>query len=182
MLGRKAENLASKRSRVADLYETHFERVARYIAIRIGNISEAEDLASEVFVRALRSVDSYRETGAPMEAWVFKIAHNAVVDHLRKRSRRPGLVQVDEALPVVSNHDPTDNLERQEEVEELHRAVSRLSKAQQQVLALRFGAEMTSEQAAQVMGKKPGAVREMQSAALKKLREILGSKSAQLAP
>lgn len=181
MLGQKAENLAGKRARVADLYETHFERVARYIGVRIGDLSEAEDLASEVFVRALRSVDSYRETGAPMEAWVFKIAHNMVVDHLRKKSRRPAAVPVDEAFPLAGADDPTENLERQQEVQQLHRAVSRLSEAQQQVLALRFGAEMTSEQAAQVMGKKPGAIREMQSAAVKKLREILGSETAQIA-
>jgi RNA polymerase sigma-70 factor, ECF subfamily len=180
VLGQKAENLANKRARVATLYETHFERVARYIGVRIGDTSEAEDLASEVFVRALRSVDSYRETGAPMEAWVFKIAHNLVVDHLRKKSRRPAAVLVDEAASLASADDPTENLERQQEVHQLHRAVSRLSEAQQQVLALRFGAGMTSEQVAQVMGKKPGAIREMQSAAVKKLREILGSEPAQI--
>jgi RNA polymerase sigma-70 factor (ECF subfamily) len=182
VLGRKVENLASKRARIANLYETHFERVARYIAVRIGNVSEAEDLASEVFVRALRSADTYQETGAPIEAWVFKIAHNAVVDHLRKRGRRPPLVQIDETLPLASTHDPTENLERQQEVGQLYRAVSRLSKGQQQVLALRFGAEMAAEQAAQAMGKRPGAVREMQSAALKKLREILRSDPARIAP
>jgi RNA polymerase sigma-70 factor (ECF subfamily) len=181
VLGRKAKNLATKQTQIADLYETHFERVVRYIAVRIGDTSEAQDLTSEVFTRALRSADSYRETGAPMEAWVFKIAHNIVVDYLRKKSRRPASVQVDEALPLTSIHDPTENLERQQEVEQLYRAVRQLSKAQQQVLALRFGAEMTSEQAAQIMGKKPGAVREMQSAALKKLREILGSEPAQVA-
>jgi RNA polymerase sigma-70 factor (ECF subfamily) len=175
VLGRKAEILASKRAQLTGLYETRYDRVVRYIAVRIGNFNEAEDLASEVFVKALRSVDSYRETGAPMESWVFKIAHNSVVDHLRKKSRRPALVQVAEALPLASTQDPTKNLERQQEVGQMYRALSRLSKAQQQVLALRFGAEMTSEQAAEVMGKKPGAVREMQSAAIKKLREILGS-------
>jgi RNA polymerase sigma-70 factor (ECF subfamily) len=149
-----------------------------YIAVRIGDFNEAQDLASEVFVKALRAVESYRETGAPMEAWLFKIAHNSVVDHLRKKGRRPSSVPVDEALPLASTHDPTENLERQQEVGQMYRALSQLSKAQQQVLALRFGAEMTSEQAAEVLGKKPGAVREMQSAAIKKLREILKSEPA----
>ena len=166
------EDLARKQSAVERLFETHFERVARYIAIRIGNINDAEDLASEVFVRALKTVDSYKETGAPMEAWVFRIAHNIAIDYLRQKGRRPA-VPLDESLPLAARDDPSEDAERKQEVEELNRAVAQLSEAQQQVLALRFGSEMTSEAAAEVMRKKPGAVREMQSAAIKKLRELL---------
>ncbi len=166
------EDLARKQSAVERLFETHFERVARYIAIRIGNIHDGEDLASEVFVRALKTVDSYKETGAPMEAWVFRIAHNITIDYLRQKGRRPA-VPLDESLPLAAKDDPSEDAERKQEVEELNRAVAQLSEAQQQVLALRFGSEMTSEAAAEVMRKKPGAVREMQSAAIKKLRELL---------
>jgi RNA polymerase sigma-70 factor (ECF subfamily) len=158
---------------VAALYETHFERVARYVAVRIGNVSEAEDLASEVFLRALRGVDSYKETGAPMEAWLFRIAHNIVVDHYRKQSRRPASVPLDEAFSLGISHNPSERLERHEEIQRLNRAMEQLSEAQRQVLALRFGGEMTSEQVGEAMGKKPGAVREMQSAAIRKLRQVL---------
>ena len=173
MVGRRLEDLASKRAMVAALYETHFERVARYIAVRIGNVSEAEDLASEVFLRALRGVDSYKDTGAPMEAWMFRIAHNIVVDHYRKQSRRPVSVSLDEAFSLGGSHNPGESLERHEEIQQLSRAMEQLSEAQRQVLALRFGGEMTSEQVGQVMGKKPGAIREMQSAAIRKLRQVL---------
>lgn len=166
-----------KRAALTALFETHFERVSRYIAIRIGNRSEAEDMASEVFVRALQSVDSYRETGAPMEAWVFRIAHNIVVDHLRRRGRRPSSIPLDNAPPISHTHDLGERLEREEELRELHRALEQLSEAQRQVLALRFGGGLSSEEAAQVMGKKPGSIREMQSAAVKKLRSILGPQS-----
>ena len=172
----RVEELARKRAVVAGLYETHFERVARYIAVRTGNMDEAEDLASEVFVRALRSVEHYKETGAPMEAWIFKIAHNLTVDYLRSRSRKPTLV------PLLENNDPPDRkdnlgegLEHQEEVRQLQQAMAQLTDAQRQVLALRFGSGMTSEQVAEIMGKKPGAVREMQSAGIKKLRQILAA-------
>lgn len=169
----RAEELARKRAAVAELYETHFERIARYIAVRIGNIDEAEDLASEVFVRALRSVERYKETGAPMEAWLFKIAHNLTVDHLRSRGRRPALVPLDEDAPLANRHNPDEDLERQEEIKQLQQAMEQLTDAQRQVLALRFGSDLSSEQVAEVMGKKPGAVREMQSAGIKKLRQIL---------
>lgn len=169
-----AEEVAAKRAAVAQLYETHFEKIARYITVRIGNIDEAEDLASEVFVRALRGVEGYKETGAPMEAWLFKIAHNLVVDYLRSRGRRPALMPLDEDMPVASEHNPGEDLERQEEIRELQQAMEQLTPAQRQVLALRFGGEMTSEQVAKLMGKKPGAVRELQSAGIKKLRQIMG--------
>ncbi len=165
---------ALKRAAVARLYESHFDRVARYIAVRIGDFPTAEDLASEVFVRAVRSVDAFQDTGAPMEAWLFKIAHNIVVDHLRKLGRRPQSVPIEEAAPLPSKHNPGADIERQQEIEELQRAMAQLSEAQRQVLSLRFAAEMSSEEAARVMGKNAGAVRQLQSAAVKKLREILG--------
>ena len=88
---------------LVNLYEDNYERVARYIFVRIGNQHEAEDLASETFVKALRSLDSYEERGLPMAAWVFKIAHNVVVDYLRKTSKRQ-MVRIDD----VSVADPTD--------------------------------------------------------------------------
>lgn len=168
----KNDEIGPKQALVVSLYETHFERVTRYIAVRIGDITEAEDLASEVFMRALQAVGSYQEKGVPIEAWLFRIAHNIVVDHLRKKSRRPTL-PLDEALSLPGKDKPGEELEQQQEREELRRAMEQLSPAQQQVLALRLEAEMTSKQVAQVMGKKPGAIRQMQSSAVKKLRDLL---------
>lgn len=133
----------------------------------------AEDLASEVFVRALRSLDSYKDTGAPMEAWVFRIANNLVIDHVRSLKRRPALVPLEGQHKIDDNYDPDDKLDHEWKAEELQKAMQHLSEAQRQVLALRFGGEMTSEQAAKVMGKNPGAVRQMQSDAIKKLKQVL---------
>lgn len=174
----KAAEVRRKRALVAAMYETHFERIARYIAVRIGDAGEAENLASEVFLRALRSVESYKETGVPMEAWLFKIAHNLVVDHIRHRHRRPPLVPLESAFSAASDGAaPGDQLERDQEVRALYNAMSQLTEAQRQVLALRFNGELDTEQVAQIVGKKPGAVREMQSAAIKKLRQIMARSS-----
>ena len=171
----QVNQLDGNRAALVQLFETHYERVARYIAVRIGSIDEAEDLASDVFVRALRAIDSYKDTGAPMEAWLFKIARNSVIDHLRDRSRKPRPAELNEALATMERRDanPDRQIEYTEEVHSLHQAMEKLSDAQRQVLALRFGAEMTSEEVAQVVGKKAGAVREMQSAAISKLRHIM---------
>jgi RNA polymerase sigma-70 factor (ECF subfamily) len=166
--------LSGNRAALVNLFETHYERVARYIAVRIGNIDEAEDLASEVFIRALRAIDSYKDTGAPMEAWLFKIARNSVIDHMRERHRKPTPTELMDTVPSRDGHgDPDEHVDRMEEVAALHQAMEHLSDAQRQVIALRFGAEMTSEEVAQVVGKRPGAVREMQSAAISKLRQVM---------
>src|SRR5262245_5209642 len=94
LVSKKADELSSKRAAVAALYESHFERVARYINVRIGSQMDAENMASEVFIKALNAADSFKETGAPMEAWIFKIAHNLTVNYLRDRSRRPASVPI----------------------------------------------------------------------------------------
>lgn len=173
---RKNDERTQKRAAIERLHETLYPRIVRYLAVRIGDFTEAEDLASEVFVRALRAVDSFRDKGVPMEAWLFRIAHNLVVDHLKSRSRRPVAISIErQEVDVPSREEPDAELLQEEELEELRAALAQLTEAQRQVLALRFSdADLTSEQVARMLGKKPTAVREMQSAAIKKLRAILG--------
>ena len=166
------EQAINRRMAIATLYETHLERVTRYIAVRIGSVNEGEDLASEVFIRALKSVSSFKETGVPLEAWIFRIAHNIVVDHLRAKTRRPTPVSLDDAFSLSSPDDTTEGPELQEQVQALHQAIKLLTEDQRQVLALRFAGEMTAEQVADIMGKRAGALREMQSAAVKKLATL----------
>lgn len=179
VLSRNKEQDSSEiRSAIAGLYETHYDRVARYITVRIGDYHEAQDLASEVFVRALRSAGSYTDTGAPLEAWIFRIAHNIAVDHLRVKDRRPIQVPVEAMFSLSGDDDdPLKGLRQEEDAKRLHDALQYLTDAQRQVIALRFGSEMSSDQIAQIMGKKPGAVREMQSAAIRKLRQVLGDEA-----
>ena len=166
---------ARTRDAIAALFETHFERVARFIYLRTGSTADAEDLASEVFVRAVRSAASYVDTGAPLEAWIFRIARNISVDHLRKQSRNPSSVPIQEAasLPDPGGR-PEETAELHDDLRMLQEAMGQLTEAQQEVLSMRFSdAEMTSNEIATVLGRSPGSVREMQSAAVKRLRQIL---------
>jgi len=166
----KAERIKLEEALV-DLYDTHYEKVARYIFVRIGSREDAEDLASETFARALKSLDGYDERGLPMAAWVFKIAHNIVVDHLRKASKRQ--VTHIEVSGASDGIDPEEAAEVSDQIEKLTRALDRLSAAHREVIALRFYSGLSSEECATILGKKPGAVREMQSAAIKSLRQGL---------
>src|SRR5512137_2735365 len=84
----------SQEDRLVGLYNEYYARIARYIFVRIGDRQEAEDMASQVFLKALESLKKYQERGLPMQAWLFKIAHNLVVDHFRK-SAGHALVSID---------------------------------------------------------------------------------------
>lgn len=88
----------------ARLYEDYFDRVYRYIAIRVGSRVEAEDLTEQVFLKALESIGSFQWRGVPFSSWLFRIAHNQVVDYLRKATKRESL-PLDESV-VAGGLDP----------------------------------------------------------------------------
>src|SRR4030067_942671 len=74
---------------LTQLYEENFDRIYRYIVIKIGDRTEAEDMTQQVFLNALQSISSYKWKGMPFTSWLYRIAHNQIVDYQRKRARRP---------------------------------------------------------------------------------------------
>ena len=94
----------------AQLYERHFDKIYRYIALKIGNRMEAEDITQQVFLKALRSISSYKWKDIPFSAWLYRIAHNQVVDYLRKKTRHP-TTPLEERL-AISVSDPQKTAER----------------------------------------------------------------------
>jgi RNA polymerase sigma-70 factor (ECF subfamily) len=161
----------NKKARLAALYEGYYDRIARYAFVRLGNQSEAEDLAGEVFLRALESLDSYRERGVPMQAWLFRIAHNLIVDHYRKSAKQK-TISID-TVDIKAEADPEEQAMAELEVARVIKAMGRLTESQRKVIELRFFGELTSEEAGHVLNKRAGAVRELQSAAIKALRALL---------
>lgn len=161
----------SREQRLASLFASCYPRIARYAYSRTGDRSESEDIASEVFVRALRSIDTYQERGLPMEAWLFRIAHNLVVDQIRRRGR---FERADESEPEPQDtHDPARVAEQRILLSGVKQAMESLTQEQKEVLSLRFFAGMSSRETAAILNKSDGAVREMQRAALQKLRSLL---------
>jgi len=158
-------------ARLASLYQEYYDRIARYARVHIGDRTEAEDLAGEVFLKALDSLDSYQERGVPMQAWLFRIAHNLVVDHLRKKAKLK-TVPI-ETIPLESNGDPMKLAERNIELERVNRAMIQLTREQREVLGLRFLGGLTSREVGHILRKNDSAVREMQRAAIEKLRKLL---------
>ncbi|MBA7474885.1 ECF RNA polymerase sigma factor SigD [subsurface metagenome] len=167
----KAEGSEYYEAKLAGLYQDYYDKIARYAYVHIGNRTEAEDIAGEVFLKALQSLKSYQERGAPMQAWLFRIAHNLVVDHLRKMTKRK-TVPID-TVPVEGDVDPAYVAEKNVEFEKVTRAMEQLTGEQRKVLGLRFFGGLTSKEAGSILNKSHGAVREMQRAAIEKLRQIL---------
>ena len=156
---------------LSDLYEEYYDKIARYAYLRVGKKDEAEDIAGEVFLRALKSLKSYRERGIPMQAWLFRIAHNLVVDYFRKTPKHQTVPIYD--VQIESGVDPAKEAEQNAEIERVRAAMEQLTGEQREVIRLRFFGQLTSKEAGQVLHKSDGAVREMQRAAIEKLRNIL---------
>lgn len=167
----QSEVRKSLEAELASLYEEYYDKIAHYASVHIGNKADAEDIAGEVFLKALESLRSYEHRGIPMQAWLFKIAHNLVVDYLRRMSKRK---TVDlESVTIKSNENLEVVAEINIEIERVKKAMEQLTSEQREVLSLRFFGELSSKETAAIMGKSNGAVREMQRAATSKLRALL---------
>ena len=154
------------------LYDNYLERIYRYIYFRVTDEQTAEDLASQVFCKAWENLDRYKPSGAPFEAWLYTIARNAVIDHYRTRKET---VSLDEITTLAGNGPaPDEQAELQFETESLRDALQVLTDEQQQVLTLKFISGMSTDEIANMLGKRPGAVRALQMRGLQALSKILG--------
>ncbi len=156
----------------AQLYEEHFDKIYRYVALRIGDKTEAEDMTQQVFLKALQSISSFKWKGIPFSAWLFRIAHNQVVDYFRSKKRTA--VPLDESLTSSnSNDNPQSVVERKLDSEQLLLATKQLTETQREVISLRFAGELSIAQVAKTMGKSQGAVKALQHSAIVALRKTL---------
>ena len=155
----------------AQLYEGYFDKIYRYVALRIGDRMEAEDITQQVFLNAIKAISSFKWKGIPFSAWLFRIAHNQVVDYLRKKTKR-ATAPLEKSL-VTGGDDPQLIFERRPDIEQLILATRKLTPAQREVISLRFAGEMSVAQVAKVMGKSEGAVKALQHSAIVALRKAL---------
>jgi RNA polymerase sigma-70 factor (ECF subfamily) len=161
-----------KEAMLTSCFNQYFDRIARYIYVRLGDKAEAEDLASEVFLKAYKSLDTFKKREVPMQAWLFKIAHNLLVDHHRKHSKI-NMIHVEDNLEIDAKSDTMETALVNMEYGKVLEAMDKLTQDQRQVVELRFFGGLTSEEVSNVMDKSNGAIRQMQSHAIKRLRQLL---------
>lgn len=164
--------IAGDEAALAELYNLYFPRVYRYIIARMGNPYDAEDLTEEVFLRVLDAIGRFQWREAPFSAWLFRIAHNAVISHRRKEGARGRSSPLSEALPVDSQG-PEEMVANRLALNEVMKAADTLPEAQRRVIGYRFAAGLTVAETARAMGKGEGNVKVIQHKAIAKLREML---------
>ncbi|MCH8345400.1 MAG: sigma-70 family RNA polymerase sigma factor [Chloroflexi bacterium] len=164
--------IAGDEAALAELYNLYFPRVYRYILARVGNPYDAEDLTEEVFLRVLDAIGRFQWREAPFSAWLFRIAHNAVISQRRKEGARGRTSPLSEALPVDSQG-PEEMVANRLVLNEVMKAADTLPEAQRRVIGYRFAAGLTVAETARAMGKGEGNVKVIQHKAIAKLREML---------
>lgn len=164
------------REAFAILYESHVGQVYQYLLNRLGQPADAEDVTAEVFIRAMRALPSFEIRGAPLIAWLLRIAHNQAVNHLKRRSRRQEVDLFDSGMP--SDDDPAELAVQRTAFEEVSTAMGTLTSLQQQVLQLRFLRQFTIAETAHRMSRSEKAVKFLQHSAVKALRRRLSNKEA----
>lgn len=151
-----------------ELYELHFQRMYRFVYSRVQDRAVAEDVTSEVFMKALRGIGRYQDTGRPFSAWLYQIAVNAVAD--RYRGQRP-TEDIDEQYHLSDGSSLEETAAHRDEVRRIWRLVEELPDQQRTALVLKFQEDMKIEDIAVAMGKSPGAVKLLVHRGVTRLRQ-----------
>ncbi len=157
------------------LYGHYAPAIYRFIAVKVSTRQESEDLMHEVFLSAWQKLPGFKEQGFPFGSWLYKIARNRVIDYYRTKKvaasiddEEGGFDQLaDLGAPVEEAIDLNFDLEA------VRGALAQLTDEQQEIIQLRFVADLSPAEIAGIVGKREGTVRIIQFRALKKLQEIL---------
>jgi RNA polymerase sigma-70 factor (ECF subfamily) len=149
--------------------------VFRYVRFRVATREVAEDVTSEVFMKALRSIHRYDPKIASPKTWLLRIARNAVTDHLRALRRRGSLhVSLDRVPDLVADApSQEERLVRDERIQRLLNASRVLRKADQEILSLRYGSGLDNAEIADHLGISNNAVAVRLHRALKRLKDVV---------
>jgi len=145
--------------------------VYRYVASRVRHPSDAEDLTQLVFVKALEALPRYESRGIPFGGWLFRLARNAVIDHVRTSHEHADLAQSAERAGADAGPDELAVI--RQEIEAVRSALATLTDDQRDAISLRFFAGLSAREAAEAMGKQEGTIRGLQFRAIAALRRQL---------
>ncbi len=171
----QVENLVAKAQQgdteaFGRLYDMYIDPVYKYIFFKVKR-DEALDLTENVFLKVWENIKSYKTGGYYFTGWIFRIAHNIVVDHYRL-SRDTLSLEVD--LPdEKSNNDPVAQVENGISSEILKKAIQKLKNHYQQVILLKYINEMDNREISRIMRRGEGSLRILKFRALKALKTIL---------
>jgi len=160
-------------ARFTELYEENFERVYAFVARRVSERSDAEDVTAEVFHQALANLKRFEWRGVPFAAWLYRIASNAIADRWQRAAKERGNAAADDPPDYAASVNP-------EEIEDrarLFRLVTSLPADQRRVIEMRFAEEKSIREIADKLKRTPGAVKQLQFRGIQNLRAQLDKKT-----
>lgn len=159
-------------ARFAELYDDNFERVYAFVARRVGNRSDSEDLTAEVFHQALAKIAQFQWRGVPFSAWLYRIAANAVADRWQRAGREKGRAVADDSPDISGRGNP----EEAERLARIFRLVEELPGDQRRVIQMRFAEEKGIREIARELKRTSGAIKQLQFRGIQNLRAQLGKR------
>ena len=155
------------------LYDRHFQQIYRFVYSRVREQTAAEDVTSEIFMKALKAMPRYQDTGRPFAAWLYQIAVNAIAD--RYRTLRPSQSLDDFHDLSIAGPALEDLAAHRDEIRRIWGLVEALPVQQKTALVLKFQEDMKIEDIAVAMGKSPGAVKLLIHRGVSRLRDEAGA-------
>jgi len=157
-----------------ELYNIYLAPIYRYVSYQVRDKMTAEDIVEDVFVKAWKAIGTCKGKSQTFSAWLYRIAHNHVVNTLRRMNKRVSLESVEmEIGTLIEVTNPEQEVEAKLVRQELSEAMTCLSQNQRQVIILKFIEGLDNREIAQILGKKEGAIRVLQMRALSRLRQEL---------
>lgn len=161
---------AGDKEAFAGLYDHFFGLIYRYVYFRV-NAEEVDDIVEDVFVKTWTHLEQYEQRDVSFSAWIFRIAHNAVVDHHRRH--RPLGVLNPETEDFSKDAAPKERTHSKILGEQVRSEVQKLKEPYRQLITLKFLMGLSNAEVAEILGEREGNVRVMQFRALKTLKQAL---------
>ncbi|MCE7982677.1 MAG: sigma-70 family RNA polymerase sigma factor [Caldilinea sp. CFX5] len=158
---------------LGELYDRYEARIYSYIYRRTGNESLAEDLTAQVFLKMLEAIRGDKGWHSSFSGWLYRIAHNAVIDYYRQRDRQQQVSLEDTLTTTASDHNPVVMAEASLDAQRLRTAIGRLTEEQSEVITLRFLEGYSISEVAEMLDKTEGSIKALQYRAVTTLRQLL---------
>jgi len=155
-----------------ELYDKYFPKIYRFILLKVSKRPDAEDLSHQVFLSAWRNIYTYESRGFPFSSWLYRIAHNSVIDFYRTKRE---YVDIELVSTERMSVDPEMEhlFDEKTELSLVKKMLAKLKEDEQTVLIMKFVDELSNKEVAEALGKSEGAVRVMQHRALKQLKKYV---------
>ena len=166
------------RRALADIYETYHPLIYSYVFRRVGDVEHARDLTAEVFKHLLQTLRQGNGPDQSLRAWLYRAAHNQVIDHYRRQQFRQHQPLEDDWQDSAA--EPVQIVEQEMLAEKVRQALHTLTPIQQEVIALKFLEGWSNEEVATLIERPVGAVKSLQHRALATLQRCLAPLKAKV--